>query len=460
MTTGMLVTISLLGMVLMPQTGAEPRHEIAVVEEAPAPGAILVRNLGIDGDVVSGELVNTSHHLVRDVRLLVRHTWLWDQERAPGEDSPGRAAYHTIPESIPPGGHLSFNVHPAPPLPARSDGALRAFRRDRRLHGDRSLISPVLRGALGARCLPLVLVAALACGCQPPPVRSTLPAPPGSTQIAELWVEPTDLATRDLLYGVGGPKLAPDGGERYELIELDTRGSSRGYDVKDSKGLTWSVKIGPEAQAEVVVSRLLWAAGYHQPPTYYLAEWTLTESNQRSAQPPGRFRPELPHLRKVGRWSWQQNPFVDSREFRGLIVLNLMLNNWDMKTSNNVLYEITDKSARQRHWYVVRDIGGSLGKTPGRILDGKPNDLEAFEKQGFITGVEQGRVRFDYRRPHLELVDLVTPADVRWACERLAALTPQQWRDAFRAGGYSPDQSERYIRKIQEKIAQGRDLRA
>jgi hypothetical protein len=124
------VTVSLSGMVLMPQTAADVGHPIVVADvrtiagtrDAPASGAVSVRNLAIRGDVVSGELVNTSSHLVRDVRLLVRHTWLWDAERAPGEDSPGRASYHTVPESIPPGGRLAFNVEPTPPLPARTDG--------------------------------------------------------------------------------------------------------------------------------------------------------------------------------------------------------------------------------------------------------------------------------------------------------------------------------------------------
>ena len=32
----------------------------------------------------------------------------------------------------------------------------------------------------------------------------------------------------------------------------------------------WSLKLGPEAQSEVVASRLLWAIGFHQPPTYWL----------------------------------------------------------------------------------------------------------------------------------------------------------------------------------------------
>jgi hypothetical protein len=71
---------------------------------------------------VTGDLVNTSNRLVRDVRLLVRHTWLWGAEFTPGDDSPGRATYETIRNDIPPGGRLSFVVQPTPPLPLRPDG--------------------------------------------------------------------------------------------------------------------------------------------------------------------------------------------------------------------------------------------------------------------------------------------------------------------------------------------------
>ena len=34
-------------------------------------------------------------------------------------------------------------------------------------------------------------------------------------------------------------------------------------------------------------------------------------------------------------------------------------------------------------------------------------------------------------------------------------LTDEQWRDAFRAGGYDPEQTGRYVAKIKAKIAQG-----
>lgn len=303
----------------------------------------------------------------------------------------------------------------------------------------------------------MALVALVAAGCSTPTVRRSAGDAP-TAALAELWTEPTDLASRDLFHGVGGARLTPDPAAAYAFLERDTTGSSRGYDVRDPTGLRWSVKIGPEAQTEVVVSRLLWAVGYHQPPTYYMPRWTLVENGRQTAQPPGRFRPELPGYRKVGRWSWHENPFVGTRPYGGLLVLNMLVNNWDLKTSQNVLYALDREREGARRWYVVRDLGASLGRTPGRLLDGTPNDLAGFEEQGFITGVDGQHVAFDYRRPHNELFAEITPADVRWACDLLARLTPGQWNDAFRAGGYSPEESARYARKLQVKVAQGRAL--
>jgi len=100
---------------------------MAVLGVTAAPGlaaaeAVVVRNLTVTDGTVSGDLVNTSRHLVRDVRLLVRHTWLWASERSPGEESPGRAEYPTVHEDIPPGGSRSFTMRADPPLPVRSDG--------------------------------------------------------------------------------------------------------------------------------------------------------------------------------------------------------------------------------------------------------------------------------------------------------------------------------------------------
>ena len=299
-------------------------------------------------------------------------------------------------------------------------------------------------------------------------VRNVQVTPPPAPSMAELWQEPVDLTTRDLFDGPGGPEHRPRL-TAFAFVAEDTTGYSPGFDVRDQAGISWSVKTGPEAQSEVVTSRILWAIGFHQPVTYYLDDWSLAGA-RTGTQEPGRFRPDLPGREVVGDWPWHENPFVGSREFGGLIVANLLLTSWDWKTSNNKIYQLADPVNGVRRWFVVRDLGASLGRfTYPTILkwfrlrgfgQGTRNDLPGFEQQGFIRRIdpETRRVEFEYRGIYRDVISTVRAEDVRWACERLSRLSDRQWRDAFRAGGYSPDQASRYIAKIKEKVAQGMAL--
>ncbi len=92
-----------------------------------------VRDVTVDDDgTVSGVVVNRSGHILKDVRLLIDSTWLWDNEFRPGTDGPGRADYVTLHEEIPPGGSARFTYRPEEPLPRRSDGR---FVTNVRVHG-------------------------------------------------------------------------------------------------------------------------------------------------------------------------------------------------------------------------------------------------------------------------------------------------------------------------------------
>ena len=149
------------------------------------------------------------------------------------------------------------------------------------------------------------------------------------------------------------------------------------------------------------------------------------------------------------------NPFVGSRPLNGLLVILLMFNSSDLKESNNSQYEFAPPGAgRTERWFVVRDLGTALGTT-ARITPLR-GDLEAFERLGFITRVANGFVEFDYRGLHPELFDRrITPDDVFWAARLLAGVSDAQWQDAFRAGGYAPAVSARFIAKVKSKIADG-----
>lgn len=104
-----------------------------------------------------------------------------------------------------------------------------------------------------------------------------------------------------------------------------------------------------------------------------------------AAQPGARFRPTDGRWHAGEPWSWYDSPLRRTRPYRGLVVAQLIVGNWDLKPDNNRIYEIHDGD-RARRVFVVRDLGASLGLarqhpffafigTPGR--QGTKNDLPA-----------------------------------------------------------------------------------
>ena len=301
-----------------------------------------------------------------------------------------------------------------------------------------------------------VCLCALFVACAPPVKR--IGAAPTAAQMAALWIDPGS-TPRNLFNGPGGntvPRPASDA--RYDVIERDTAGFSITYRVRDESGREWNVKVGPEAQTEVVASRIVWALGYHQLPSYFVERWIAVDKAKGSMLGGARFRPHELGLKSAGEWSWQQNPLVGSLPYNGLLVLMMILNSTDLKNQNNTLYEVIGEPRENAtQWYVVKDLGATLGET-GR-MDPRRGYIDGFERERFIVGVDDGRVRFGFRGRHQELLANITVEDVRWACDRLRKVSDRQWADAFRAGNFSEDLTRRYVTRIQQKITQGLELK-
>ena len=303
----------------------------------------------------------------------------------------------------------------------------------------------------------LVVVAfSVACGGRTVVVTPRGAVPAGI--LSQFWIDPGAEA-RDLFLGVGGQRYAPPSDAAFVQKAKDETGFSVSYDVVDPGGLEWSAKIGPEAQTEVVVSRILWGLGYHQPPIYYLPSWQVRDGEGEPAKvSEARFRPKLPNLERARDiWTWADNPFSGTRELKGLLVIMLMLNSTDLKDSNNSVYQPSELWDGASRWYVVRDVGAALGET-GKLFP-RRNWLEGFERQSFLTKITNTGVEFDYDGRHQELLTMIGHDDVRWAATRMSRLSDAQWRDAFRAGNYGAPQAERYIQRIKEKIADGLAVR-
>lgn len=304
----------------------------------------------------------------------------------------------------------------------------------------------------------IATIGVVACAGVKVPKAQTTPAPPA----ASLWVAPSNLSERDLFLGPWGSEHAPDPNGVYTLIERKHTGVNLGLTVKDDKGREWSVKqpfsggLDSEAPVEVVLSRLLSAVGYHQPPIYYLPAITVKDDFGKRVEVGGRLRLKDPTLKETGFWKWEDNPFVGTKPYQGLIVMLMMFNSTDMKNSNNSLYEFRDGDL-VKQWYVARDIGAALGDV--NPITPRKNHPDSFERFPFLLESNNGYVQFAYSSWYKNLVrDRITPEEVAWASDLLGRLSDKQWADAFRAGGYEPAVAGRFIAKLKEKVDLGRSL--
>lgn len=320
-----------------------------------------------------------------------------------------------------------------------------------------------------ARTCVLVVASCTVLNCGRP-IIANRPAPDAQPRapLTQLWNEPHDLERRDLRWGAAPAHLAPSASVEYEVRKLDTTGYSSGYDVVGPDGREWDIKVGKEAQTEVVLSRILWALGYHQPAVYHVTGWKLTGTFDDEGEP-ARFRLESDY-ENGGEWAWLENPFTETRAFRGLIAINLLLSNWDFKTSNNRIYVTNGPDGPVRR-YVVQDLGAAFGKprmarsnkllllVPGRGV-GTRNDIDDFEDTRLIRDIRGAEVTLDYRGGAGEILETMNVADVIWACTLMNRLQDAQLDDAFEAAGYEPAIRARYIRKIRAKLQEGLALRA
>ena len=292
-----------------------------------------------------------------------------------------------------------------------------------------------------------------------PAVKPFMPRDGSESHLGQFWDEPRDVGSRDTFDGPWGRKYAPAATALYTFLHGKVQGASPGMTVTDPEGRKWSIKQSAEGPVEVMHSRVLSALGYHQPPVYFLPSFSLRDDKGTRQERGGRFRPTIPELEELGDWSWQQNPFVGTKPYQGLLVILLMFGSNDLKNSNNSLYAFRRPDGTTERLYVVRDIGNALGNTAR--YDSTKNDPGVFERQPFIGGAENGFVVFPYSGWHQELFrGRITPADAAWAGDLIARLSDAQWDAAFSAGGYDPAVAARFKAALSSRIGQIRDAGA
>lgn len=290
-----------------------------------------------------------------------------------------------------------------------------------------------------------------------------------------MWREPEDIASRNLFYGPGGKDHVPHGPFTFEQEDLS--GSNPKFDVIDGDGVRWRVKLGDEARPETAASRLLWAVGYFANEDYFapvihvekmqhLRRGRKLVSKQDDVHNV-RLKRHSKDEKKVGTWSWSKDPFTGTREWYGLRVMMAILNNWDLKDSNNAVYQTRGEKPEDR--YFVSDLGGSFGPT-GLSWVSK-GDPAAYCASKLIKSVSAQFVDFNVpsgpavntfidfpelgrRVSLLWLGHHIPRQDARWVGDLLARLSTAQIHDAFLAAGYSQSEVEELSSTLEHRIAE------
>ncbi|HEU4794432.1 MAG TPA: hypothetical protein VFT02_02310 [Pyrinomonadaceae bacterium] len=273
-----------------------------------------------------------------------------------------------------------------------------------------------------------------------------------------LWREPNDIASRDLYLGPGGTSMRPDL-RRITFIKEEKGGYSKKYRVRDGSGREWVAKIGKEAQAETSAIRLLWGVGYLTEVNYLIPRVTIPGKGTFTNV---RFEARPDEWNRVGEWKWKRNPFVSRPEYQGLKIMMALINNWDLKDSNNEIVQIRTNRGNELR-YIISDLGATFGHASTTPLFWRftrsRNNPQKYAKSEFLEKVKGDRVVLHFGGKNRGLMKNITVDDAVWMGSLLGQLSDQQIRDAFRAANYTPDQVDLLTRTVRVRTSELLSLR-
>jgi hypothetical protein len=296
------------------------------------------------------------------------------------------------------------------------------------------------------------------------------------TSVHRIWRDPGPIDRLDLIHGPGGPGLAPT--PPFTYVEEHGSGSQPCVSVRDQRGRKWRVKWGPEVRSETFAVRFAWACGYFAEATHFVptgrvaavcgdlsrAKACIDESGEFID---ARFELEEEQARTLFEehsWSWNDNPFIGTRELDGLKIVVMLLSNWDTKDrrdvargSNTAIFERRLSRWRREAEYLITDWGGSMGRWGSNIITRASWDVAGFEAQtpGFVTGVTDGCVTFGYSGQRTaDVANGILVEHARWLYLRARGLREPQLHDGLLASGATEEEATRFARALLERIRQ------
>lgn len=282
---------------------------------------------------------------------------------------------------------------------------------------------------------------------------------PTTTGTPALWEDRGAVDKLDLFYGIGSAEGMPK--PPFQFDKEDVTGTNPKIKIIDANGVKWNIKFDEEVHAEIAASRLVWACGYMVEESYFLPSGQVSgvtglNRARKFVSSDGSFtkgmfekRPD-DVARRRNPWSWSSNPFNGTKELSGLVLINVLLSNWDAKETNNNVLAMYDDDRSVKEWYLVADWGGSFGKMGG-VMSHSKWDLDKYSRQRFVEGVSGSSLRLNYsgKMPGGGTVPL---EHARWFAGILGQLTDDQLRQAFKAAGATQTEIEGFAAQLRKRI--------
>jgi len=222
----------------------------------------------------------------------------------------------------------------------------------------------------------------------------------------------------------------------------------------------------------VFATRIAWAAGYFVDATYFVPAGKIIgvkelDRAKSAIKADGTFANACFELRdknatflKKSGWTWQNNPFVGTRELNGLKIVLMLTSNWDNKdarndSSNLGILQYPGKG-RMEWRYLVTDWGGSMGKW-GKIFSREKWDCDGFTEQtpDFIRGLKDEKVEWGYTGKHTsDTKEDLTVDDVKWILRSVGRLTDHQIMMGLEASGATQSEIRCFAKAIRNRIDQ------
>ena len=282
---------------------------------------------------------------------------------------------------------------------------------------------------------------------------------------ARIWEDRGPIGQLDLYWGNASPERAPAG--PFTFVRENLSATNPKAIVRDARGVVWGVKWDEEVQSEVTATRLAWAMGLEVEETYYVETGQIVFPAGRPAfhrigsfidragrfKSPARFERRSPEVVSKGRWAFASNPLARDGGYAVLVLMDVVMANWDAKDDNNKILSITD-TAGTRDWYLIGDYGACFGKMGGEFSHSKYSLKDFSKNPPVVTGVRGETVHLGYKGKNAEFHESVPLEGARLFANRASQLSLKQVDDAFRAANANNADREGFARMVYNRFQQ------